>query len=186
MFYVYIHTVPNGKIYIGETKSPIQRWSNGEGYEDNDKFYRDIQKYGWNSIKHELIGEFRSEQDALVCEGILIAMLNSESDEVGYNKTKLKENALKMYASRKRIDGISLEKNVAGKNILELSGLPISACEELINQWIFSDKNRRIIYDRLINGMTHTELSKKYGISVRQIKNIVYECSDILSEHIIA
>ena len=30
MFYVYVHTVPNGKIYIGQTKDPVRRWNNGE------------------------------------------------------------------------------------------------------------------------------------------------------------
>lgn len=186
MYYVYIHTVPNGKIYVGESKKPIDRWCNGEGYENNKLFYKDIQMYGWNNVKHEVVGEFESEKDALVCEGILIAMLNSESESVGYNQTSLKDDALKMYASRRIVDGISLEKSAAGKNIFELSGLPKTACEELINQWIFNKKNREIIHDRLIDGMTHTELSKKYGISVRQIKNIVYECSDTLSEHITA
>ena len=55
-FYVYIHTCPNNKRYIGVTKNlkPEYRWSNGEGYKSNKHFYRAIQKYGWKSIKHKV------------------------------------------------------------------------------------------------------------------------------------
>lgn len=28
MYYLYVHTVPNGKIYIGMSANPIDRWSN--------------------------------------------------------------------------------------------------------------------------------------------------------------
>lgn len=54
-YYVYIHTCPNYKVYIGMTKNPIQRWNNGNGYKFNKEFYEDIKKYGWNNIKHELL-----------------------------------------------------------------------------------------------------------------------------------
>ena len=57
---VYIHTnLVNGKKYVGITQqAEKERWSNGNGYRENKKFYKDIQKYGWNNgFSHEIIKE---------------------------------------------------------------------------------------------------------------------------------
>ena len=38
-FYVYIHTCPNGKKYVGlTTTDPKDRWRKGEGYKSNKHF----------------------------------------------------------------------------------------------------------------------------------------------------
>lgn len=184
MYYVYIHTLPNGKVYIGETRDVVRRWNNGEGYSNNAPFYNAIQRYGWQNIKHEIIGEFDDETDAKICEAVLTTVFDSEKENVGYNKTDMKAKALELYSKRKMVEWVQFEKPNANKNIFENSVLPISACEEMINQWIFNKKNREILHDRLIDGMTYSELKEKYEISVRQLKNIVYDCSKILSEHL--
>ena len=55
---VYRHICPNNKMYIGITrKKPEDRFLNGQGYFDNKKFYKDIKKYGWDNIKHEILFE---------------------------------------------------------------------------------------------------------------------------------
>ena len=42
---VYMHTCPNGKSYVGITKTPVKRrWHNGGGYISQQYFYRAIQK----------------------------------------------------------------------------------------------------------------------------------------------
>lgn len=184
MYYVYIHTLPNGKIYVGQTKQPVRRWNNGDGYVDNEELYNAIQKFGWNNIKHEIIGAFESLVDARIYEALLIFHLNSEDGQTGYNKTTMKKDLLEAYTKRSIVDGIDFEKPIATKNIFEMSGLPISACEEMINQWIFDKKNREILKDRLIDGMTFPDLANKYGISVRQLKNIVSDCSKMLETHL--
>lgn len=56
-YYIYIHTCPNRKAYVGLSKSPKQRWNNGEGYKGNKEFYNAIQRYGWENIKHEIVAE---------------------------------------------------------------------------------------------------------------------------------
>ena len=65
MYTVYKHTCPNGKVYIGITKQkPERRWGiNGRGYKENEYFYRAIQKYGWQNIKHEIIAEGLTEEE---------------------------------------------------------------------------------------------------------------------------
>ena len=50
----------------------------------------------------------------------------------------------------------------------------------LIDQWIRNERDRAILKDRLINGMTFERLAEKHGMSVRQIQNIVYKSMDRL------
>lgn len=56
MWYIYKHTFPNGKIYIGLSKQrQDKRFKYGLGYEKCPVIYKAIQKYGWNSISSEII-----------------------------------------------------------------------------------------------------------------------------------
>lgn len=56
--------------------------------------------------------------------------------------------------------------------------LPNSKVQSLINEWIRSERDRRIVKRRLIDGIAYEKLAEEfydeYGLSVRQIKNIVY------------
>lgn len=54
----------------------------------------------------------------------------------------------------------------------------------LIEQFVFSKRDRQMIRDRLIDGMTYEELAEKYYMSVRQIKNIVHKNKDIVFSHV--
>lgn len=54
----------------------------------------------------------------------------------------------------------------------------------LIQQFIFNRRDRAMLFDRLIDGMTYEELAGKYYMSVRQIKNIVHKNKDIVFSHI--
>ena len=175
MYYVYVHTVPNGKVYVGQTKLIQERWNNGEGYIDNKPFYNAIKLYGWNKIKHEIVAEFSDRESALQLETILIVLLKAEDENYGYNQTHLYDTAMKSYNARTIVDGITLEKSKKEQSFFESFNLPISACEDMINQWIFNEEHRYILKDRLLNGLGFAELSQKYNKSVRQVKNIVYD-----------
>lgn len=50
----------------------------------------------------------------------------------------------------------------------------------LIREHIHSERDRLILRDRLIHGMTLEKLSEKHDLSVRQIKNIIYKNERIL------
>ena len=55
-YYVYKHTSPNNKIYIGITgQNPEKRWQSGIGYVGNTHFANAIKKYGWKNFKHEIL-----------------------------------------------------------------------------------------------------------------------------------
>lgn len=85
---VYKHTAPNGKVYIGITfRKPETRWSNGNGYSRHKHFYGAIKKYGWENIKHEILFENLSKEDACQKEIELIAQYKSNISEFGYNKS---------------------------------------------------------------------------------------------------
>lgn len=85
---VYIHTnLVNGKKYVGITQqAEKERWSNGNGYRENKKFYKDIQKYGWNDgFSHEIIKENISYKEARTLEKFYISKYDSVLK--GYNNS---------------------------------------------------------------------------------------------------
>ena len=59
-----------------------------------------------------------------------------------------------------------------------------SEIDYLIDQWIRNERDRAILKDRLINGMTFERLAEKHDMSVRQTKNIVYKAMDRLEKHL--
>lgn len=87
---VYAHMTPNGKYYIGITHlKPEHRWlSNGGGYKLCTLFYRAIQKYGWNNIKHIILLENLSKEMACECEKYLIQKYRTNDTDYGYNNSK--------------------------------------------------------------------------------------------------
>ena len=87
---VYKHAAPNGKAYIGITCHQdhiIRRFGqNGEGYKTQRKFYRAIQKYGWNNFSHEILEEnITSLDEANKREQYYIQLFDSHKN--GYNST---------------------------------------------------------------------------------------------------
>lgn len=84
---VYLHTFPNGKVYVGITKNTELRWDNGEGYIDNPPMYEDIVKYGWDNIKHEVIADGLLRNAAIKLETQYIFMYDSTNPIRGYNRT---------------------------------------------------------------------------------------------------
>lgn len=85
-YIVYKHTCPSGKVYIGITgQNPSRRWKNGSGYAQNKYFYNAIQKYGWQNIKHEILFDSLTKEQAEAKEIELIAEYKSNNPEYGYN-----------------------------------------------------------------------------------------------------
>ena len=85
-YYVYKHTSPSNKIYIGTTcQNPKKRWKNGKGYNNNKYFCRAIQKYGWNNFKHEILFSGLNKEEAKNKEKELIKKYKSNIPEFGYN-----------------------------------------------------------------------------------------------------
>lgn len=84
---VYIHTFPNGKVYVGITcTAPERRWrADGSGYRKQPVIYHAIKKYGWENINHEIVASNLTKDEACKFEMLLIDKLKSNQHEFGYN-----------------------------------------------------------------------------------------------------
>lgn len=85
-YYVYKHTSPHGKVYIGITQQrPEKRWKRGLGYKYNPCFFNAIKKYGWDNFKHEILAEALDKEQAEEMEVRLIREYQSFDRNKGYN-----------------------------------------------------------------------------------------------------
>lgn len=82
---VYMHTCPDGKVYIGATsQKPRVRWNYGYGYRGS-YFYSAIRKYGWNNMLHEVVVSSLTEEQAYALEEELIQKHDATNPDKGYN-----------------------------------------------------------------------------------------------------
>ena len=85
-YFVYKHTSPTNKVYIGITsQKPEDRWGNGRGYNKQSLFYNAILKYGWNNFKHEVLFSELTKEEAEQKEIELIKYYKSNLRQYGYN-----------------------------------------------------------------------------------------------------
>ncbi len=56
--------------------------------------------------------------------------------------------------------------------------------EQEIDKWIHSERDRRILKRRLIDGICYEPLAAEFELSVRQIKTIVYKAEARLFRHL--
>lgn len=66
----------------------------------------------------------------------------------------------------------------------EQTGLSRTQLSHLIDEWIFSERDRAIMKRRWLDGVCFEPLAEEFDMSVRQIKRIVYKSEDRLSKHI--
>jgi len=59
-----------------------------------------------------------------------------------------------------------------------------SQIRALIDEHLHSIRDRQILLDRLVDGLTFEALAEKHGMSDRQIKTIVYKAEGILFKHL--
>ena len=55
--------------------------------------------------------------------------------------------------------------------------------ENLIDEWIFNERDRKILKRRLLDGICYEPLAEEFDLSVRQVKNIIYKQQDKLFRH---
>lgn len=54
----------------------------------------------------------------------------------------------------------------------------------IIDEYIHSERDRKLLKRRLIDGITYERLAEEFDLSVRQLKNIIYRAEDRLFSHI--
>lgn len=108
---VYKHTSPSGKVYIGITSQSVEeRWRKGNGYK-TQVFYKAIEKYGWNNIKHEILYKNLTKEEAEEKEIYLISFYKSNDKKFGYNVENGGNSVGKLSEETK----IKISKSLKGK-----------------------------------------------------------------------
>lgn len=72
-----------------------------------------------------------------------------------------------------------------GRSKIEFSDISNSQIEHLIDEWVHSERDRKILKRRLIDGICYEPLAEEFDMSVRQMKNIVYKAQKELFKHIL-
>ncbi|MBO5037695.1 MAG: GIY-YIG nuclease family protein [Clostridia bacterium] len=132
-WYVYKHTSPSGKVYIGITKDIRHRWrNNGAGYKGSTRIHNAILKYGWDNFKHEILFSGLSQKDACLKEIELIKHYQSTDIRYGYNLQSGGQNPVPSEESCKKISASLLGHSVSDQTKNKLSkakSLPVICIE---------------------------------------------------------
>lgn len=65
-----------------------------------------------------------------------------------------------------------------------MTELSRSQIEHLIDEWIFSERDRAILKRRMLDGICFEPLAEEFDLSVRHVKTIVYKGQDTIYRHI--
>lgn len=147
---VYIHTTPSKKVYIGITSRNVKkRWNGGLGYKNCTSFYNAIEKYGWDNIKHEILEENLSFEEAEIKEKYYIKKYNSNNPAYGYNLTVggLGANGFKLSEEKRR----KLSMNRQGINSVGYGFYPSEATKKKMSDSakgkVFKKETRKKLSD---------------------------------------
>ena len=66
----------------------------------------------------------------------------------------------------------------------EKFNVPLSEVEHLIDEWIFSARDRAILKMKLLDKQTYEQVGEFFDLTDRQVKRIVYKGEQIIFKHI--
>ena len=66
------------------------------------------------------------------------------------------------------------------QKLVEVADVSRSTWENLIDEWIFNERDRAILKRRLLDGICYEPLAEEFDLSVTQVKNIVYKAQSRL------
>lgn len=67
---------------------------------------------------------------------------------------------------------------------IDIYNLSRSQWENLIDEWIFSERDRLLLKRRLLDGILFEALAEEFDLSVQQTKSIVYKSTAKIIKHI--
>ena len=68
--------------------------------------------------------------------------------------------------------------------MINLDDVTNSEIQHWIDEYIHNKRDRAILTDRLIDGLTHEQLAEKHQLSVRRVKTIIYKAENRLFKHL--
>ena len=74
-----------------------------------------------------------------------------------------------------------------GKSKVEMKhglDLSVSQTEHLIDEWVFSERDRKILKRRLLDGICFEPLAEEFDLSVTRVKTIVYKNEEKIFKHL--
>lgn len=67
---------------------------------------------------------------------------------------------------------------------IDMDNMSRTEWSNLIDEWIFHERDRAIIKRRLLDGICYEPLAEEFDLSVQQVKNIVYKSTQKLIKHL--
>lgn len=64
------------------------------------------------------------------------------------------------------------------------NNMPRSEWEKFIDEWVFSERDRKLLKRRLLDGVCYEPLAEEFDLSVQQTKHIIYRLQNQLFKHL--
>ena len=69
------------------------------------------------------------------------------------------------------------------RDYIKQSGLSLSEVEHLIDEWIFSVRDRYILKRHLLDGICYEKIAEEVGLSTRYTKDVAAKAMKIIKTH---
>lgn len=187
--YIYKHTTPAGKSYIGQTiQEPEKRWKDGLRYKDSILFGRAVYKYGWVNISHEILWEIEYESNEELMDVLNFLetyeiLSNDTISPNGYNLNTGGKMRIPSDATRARMSHSKKNFYDGGGTVwnhgLEISGMSGKEHSEETKKKM-SESRKRVIKEKLARGekvfrskgeYSHSEETRKKISETQKSKN---------------
>lgn len=68
--------------------------------------------------------------------------------------------------------------------MIEQTNLSRTEAINIINEWIFKERDRRILIRKMLDGLTFEQVAEEFDMSPRQIQRIVRKGEDRFFKHV--
>lgn len=173
---VYCHTTPSNRKYVGISCDPRKRWNEGKGYSKNYVFYRAIRKYGWENIRHDILFDGLSLEEAKEVETRLISEWKLTDRKYGYNLVSEKDGIC-METHRRMSEAQKGNTNSKGRKLSNDTRQKIS----LSLKTFYSNPKNRAALSRKHTEATKAKLrSRIFSTETREkMSKSHYDCSGL-------
>ncbi|MDE6679353.1 MAG: hypothetical protein K2K02_09975 [Ruminococcus sp.] len=65
-----------------------------------------------------------------------------------------------------------------------IENLSNSEISHLIDEWIHSERDRKILKRRFVDGINYERIAEEFSLSDRQVKNIIYKSENLLEKYV--
>lgn len=67
---------------------------------------------------------------------------------------------------------------------MEIYNLSWTDWSNIIDEWVFNERDREILKRRLLDGLTYKELQDEFNLSIDRLKRIIYKGQNKIFKHI--